>query len=78
MLKAIGVMWPLLVVLVVLYTMVIVAASPEAARVWVSALPVLGGCVAAMAGVRFGGTPLKRTIANAQAEIQRKAQNGSG
>ena len=64
--KAIGVMWPLLGVLVVVYTMVIVAASPEAARVWVSALPVLGACVATMAGVRFGGPPLKRLIANAR------------
>jgi len=66
MLKVIGVLWPLLVVSIVLFTMVIVAASPEAAKVWVSALPVLGGCVATMATVRFGGPPLKRYLAGKQ------------
>ena len=76
MLKTIGVMWPLLVVLVVVYTMVIVAAAPESAKVWVSSLPVLGGCVAAMAGVRFAGTPVKRALENQRAKINLEGTGG--
>lgn len=76
MLEVLGYIWVLLVVMLVPYTAVVVH-YPAAGELWIRALPVVGGLITVMAGVRFAGKPIKRLLTNAHDEITRKT-NGNG
>ncbi|HUW13792.1 MAG TPA: hypothetical protein VM537_28980 [Anaerolineae bacterium] len=90
-LERIGALWPILAVVVLAYTMVLIAwnplpldregrllvGAPFPAEMWLRAMPVVVGVIVTMAGVRFGSTPLKNAIENAKLSIETKGEEGS-